>query len=70
LKEGHLLYTLYGHKNGPTLATTFSKDGDYFATAGCDEQVLLWKSNLKDTFDSNENYGRYLSTYDTSINGN
>ncbi len=65
-----MLYTLYGHKNGPTLATTFSRDGEFFATAGCDEQVLLWKSNFRSECDEdNDNYGRYYSTYDSNING-
>ncbi|ORY48357.1 POC1 centriolar protein-like protein A-like protein [Neocallimastix californiae] len=66
LKEGHLLYTLYGHKKGPTLATTFSNEGNYFATTGCDEQVLLWKSNFKEEY-NNENERNY-STYSPSMN--
>ncbi|KAI9361191.1 WD40-repeat-containing domain protein [Zopfochytrium polystomum] len=46
LKEGHLFYTLHGHKHGPTTAGVFSKDGDFFATGGSDAQVIVWKSNF------------------------
>ncbi|KAJ3152331.1 POC1 centriolar protein A [Geranomyces michiganensis] len=48
VKEGHLFYTLHGHKNGPTTAATFSPRGDYFATGGSDSQVMVWKSNFDD----------------------
>lgn len=47
LKEGHLLYTLYGHKYGSTTAAVFSAQGDFFATGGADSQVMVWKSNLE-----------------------
>ncbi|KAJ3300771.1 POC1 centriolar protein A [Borealophlyctis nickersoniae] len=46
LKEGHLFYTLHGHKHGPTTAAVFSPQGDYFATGGSDSQVMVWKSNF------------------------
>jgi WD40 repeat protein len=49
LQEGHLFYTLYGHKTAPTTAACFSKDqfgGKYFASAGADAQVLVWKANF------------------------
>ncbi|KAH6569124.1 hypothetical protein BASA61_009517 [Batrachochytrium salamandrivorans] len=46
VKEGHLFYTLHGHKNGPTTTAVFSPDGDYFATGGSDAQVMVWKSNF------------------------
>ncbi|ORZ40400.1 WD40-repeat-containing domain protein [Catenaria anguillulae PL171] len=47
LVEGHLLYTLHGHKeNLPTTAAVFSPRGEYFATGGMDGQVFVWKSNL------------------------
>ncbi|KAJ3109475.1 POC1 centriolar protein A [Physocladia obscura] len=46
LKEGHLFYTLHGHKNGPTTAAVFSPEGAFFATAGSDAQVMVWKSNF------------------------
>lgn len=55
VKEGHLFYTLHGHKNGPTTSATFSPKGDFFATGGSDSQVLVWKSNFdkicKDSLD-------------------
>lgn len=38
LREGQLFYTLHGHE-GATLAGAFSPAGDYFASAGADEQV-------------------------------
>ncbi|KAI9138854.1 WD40-repeat-containing domain protein [Paraphysoderma sedebokerense] len=51
LTEGHLLYTLHGHKaNAATTAAVFSPQGDYFATGGADTQVLVWKSNLHELF--------------------
>jgi WD40 repeat protein len=38
LQEGQLFYTLHGHE-GATNAAAFSPAGDYFASAGADEQV-------------------------------
>ncbi|ORY33863.1 WD40 repeat-like protein [Rhizoclosmatium globosum] len=46
LKEGHLFYTLHGHKNGPTTAAAFSPEGAFFATGGSDAQLMVWKSNF------------------------
>ncbi|KAJ3037002.1 POC1 centriolar protein A [Rhizophlyctis rosea] len=46
LKEGHLFYTLHGHKQGPTTSAVFSPKGDFFATGGSDAQVMVWKSNF------------------------
>lgn len=39
------MYTLYGHE-GAAMATQFSPSGDYFASAGQDSVVMVWKSNL------------------------
>jgi centriolar protein POC1 len=50
LKEGHLFYTLHGHKHGPTTAAVFSPQGDFFATGGSDSQVMVWKSNFDSAF--------------------
>lgn len=50
VKEGHLFYTLHGHKNGPTTTAVFSPRGLFFATGGSDSQVMVWKSNF-DTID-------------------
>jgi hypothetical protein len=38
LQEGQLFYTLHGHE-GATNSVAFSPAGDYFASAGADEQV-------------------------------
>lgn len=43
--EGRLFYTLHGHQ-GPCTAVAFSKSGEYFASGGSDEQVLVWKTNF------------------------
>jgi centriolar protein POC1 len=40
-----LFYTLHGHE-GATLAAAFSPAGDYFSSAGADEQVMVWKTNF------------------------
>jgi hypothetical protein len=45
LKEGHLLFTLHGHK-GVTTSAVFSKDSSLFASGGADSQVLVWRSNF------------------------
>lgn len=45
LREGRLLFTLQGH-SGPVNCARFSKDGDFFASGGADQLVMLWKSNL------------------------
>ena len=36
--EGRLFYTVHAHQ-GPVTAVATSKDGDFFATGGADEQV-------------------------------
>lgn len=46
VQEGHLFYTLHGHKNGATTSAVFSPNGDFFASGGCDSQVMVWKSNF------------------------
>ena len=45
LQEGQLFYTLHGHE-GPTLGVAFSPGGDHFASAGADEQVMVWRTNF------------------------
>ncbi|XP_021096897.1 POC1 centriolar protein homolog A isoform X2 [Heterocephalus glaber] len=45
LMEGRLLYTLHGHQ-GPAITVAFSRTGEYFASGGSDEQVMVWKSNF------------------------
>jgi centriolar protein POC1 len=41
------MYTLEGHE-GAVNAAVFSPDGEYFASGGADDQVLVWRSNLVD----------------------
>lgn len=47
LRQGHILYTLYGHE-GASTAVNFSPCGDYFTSAGIDSVVMVWKSNLSE----------------------
>jgi centriolar protein POC1 len=47
LRQGHILYTLYGHE-GASTAANFSPCGDYFCSAGVDSIVMVWKSNLNE----------------------
>jgi centriolar protein POC1 len=46
LLEGRLIYTLHGHQ-GPATSVAFSKQGDYFASGGQDQQVCHNKINKK-----------------------
>ncbi|RXG59716.1 POC1 centriolar protein-like A [Armadillidium vulgare] len=43
--EGRPIYTLHGHQNG-VLSCNFDSTGDYFASGGCDKQVMVWKTNF------------------------
>ncbi|KAK1206073.1 POC1A protein, partial [Pygoscelis papua] len=65
LLEGRLLYTLHGHQ-GPATCVAFSRTGDFFASGGSDEQVMVWKTN----FDAAD-YGDVLKTQKsgTSVDG-
>ena len=45
IREGRLIYTLHGH-TGPALAARFSQDGNFFASGGADQLVMVWRSNL------------------------
>lgn len=45
LREGQLFYTLHGHE-GATHGVDFSPAGDFFASGGADEQVLVWRTNF------------------------
>ena len=45
LREGQLFYTLHGHE-GATHGVDFSPAGDFFASGGADEQVLIWRTNF------------------------
>ena len=47
LRQGHILYTLYGHE-GSSNAIGFSPCGDYFTSGGTDSVVMVWKSNLEE----------------------
>jgi centriolar protein POC1 len=61
LQEGHLYYTLHGHHSAST-AGAFSPDdygGKYFATAGADAQVMIWKAGFN--WPDDEDVGPALS---------
>lgn len=45
LRKGKALYTLFGH-TGRVNSVEFSFAGDYFASGGDDNSLLLWKSNF------------------------
>ena len=45
LREGRQLFTMKGH-TGPVNCARFSSDGHFFASAGADQMVMIWKSNL------------------------
>jgi len=47
LRQGHILYSLYGHE-GSANSVNFSPSGDYFTSGGSDGVVMIWKSNLND----------------------
>ena len=44
-REGQLFYTLNGHE-GAAMCAEFSPSGEYFASGGADEQVMVWKTNF------------------------
>ena len=46
LRQGHILYTLYGHERAAT-SVKFSDSGEYFISGGVDTKVIVWKSNLE-----------------------
>ena len=39
------MFTLLGH-SGPVNAAKFSADGNFFASGGADQLVMIWKSNF------------------------
>jgi len=47
LRQGHILYSLYGHE-GSSTTCSFSPGGDFFTTSGADAIVNVWKSNLNE----------------------
>lgn len=47
MRQGHILYSLYGHE-GAANTVSFSPSGDYFTTSGADSIVMCWKSNLNE----------------------
>jgi len=47
LRQGHILYSLYGHE-GSSTTCTFSPGGDFFTSSGADAIVNIWKSNLNE----------------------
>lgn len=47
LRQGHILYSLYGHE-GSSTTCNFSPGGDFFTSSGADAIVNVWKSNLNE----------------------
>jgi centriolar protein POC1 len=47
LRQGHILYSLYGHEGAAT-SCSFSPGGDFFTSSGADSVVMVWKSNLNE----------------------
>ncbi|KAJ4439632.1 hypothetical protein ANN_07760 [Periplaneta americana] len=45
LLEGRPIYTLQGHE-GSITSVAFSANGEYFASGGADQQILVWKTNF------------------------
>jgi WD40 repeat protein len=45
LREGRLLFTVSGHDGGVPVSN-FSPDGEFFASGGRDQLVMVWKANL------------------------
>lgn len=45
LREGRLLFTLQAHV-GAVNAAAFSADGNFFASGGADQLVMVWRANL------------------------
>lgn len=45
--EGHVLYTVRGHRSAGVPAGAFAPGGDIFATAGGDGAVLIWRANFE-----------------------
>ena len=45
LREGHILYTLHGHRGGAR-AAAFSADGALFVSGGDDAIAMLWRTNF------------------------
>ena len=47
LRQGHILYSVYGHE-GSSTTCSFSPGGDFFPSSGADAIVNVWKSNLNE----------------------
>ncbi|ETE73639.1 POC1 centriolar protein-like A, partial [Ophiophagus hannah] len=50
---------------GPATCVSFSRTGDFFASGGCDEQVMVWKTN----FDAAD-YGDTIQAQKYTMNAN
>ena len=42
LREGRLLFSLQSH-TGPVRSAAFSDDGNFFASGGADQMLMIWK---------------------------
>eukprot|EP01060_Flectonema_neradi_P015040 TRINITY_DN2171_c1_g1_i1.p1 TRINITY_DN2171_c1_g1~~TRINITY_DN2171_c1_g1_i1.p1 ORF type:complete len:554 (+),score=119.85 TRINITY_DN2171_c1_g1_i1:65-1726(+) len=45
VREGYLAYVVSAHSGGVS-SGEFSPNGEFFATGGCDNMVMVWKSNF------------------------
>ena len=46
-----LIYTLHGHQPHAAAAVAFTNTGDQFASAGADQQILVWNTNFAEPMD-------------------
>jgi len=56
LREGRLLFTIHGHK-GAINHGAWSPDGQFFATGGADQLVMVWQSKLPGHGEEGESSG-------------
>ena len=46
-----LIYTLHGHQPHSATAVAFTRNGEQFASAGSDNQILIWDTNFTEACD-------------------
>ena len=62
VREGYLAYVVSAHSGGVS-SGEFSPNGEFFATGGCDNMVMVWKSN----FDKHERLPQAQTQTQTQI---